>query len=208
MKRPAPGRSLLKRQNASCRRLTFWLLRRRIHCYRGYRKQLETHYPRLKSGTEGRVGRKCQEPSGVCNSGFQNQKYCLDFRKGVRKQSGEEQDPMGVKGQFRRTGVTLSRAVTAHNCWGTDRERAGTCPERLVSGRSQRKKASGKETQILRWGDGHERQASASREKTIQTWDPARATPHPHPQCRRGNQASRAPGLLLGYRPPRPGSAQ
>lgn len=25
-------------------------------------------------------------------------------------------------------------------------------------------------------------------------WDPARATPHPHPQCRRGNQASRASG--------------
>lgn len=98
-----------------------------------------------------------------------------------------------------------------HTTAGTLTEKEREPVEGLVSGRLQRvKKPSGKETQILRWeeiamkgtrlsfeGEDSTKVTSGS----LRPWsghaealDPARATPHPHPQCTRGNQASELRG--------------
>jgi len=130
----------------------------------------------------------------------QNQKYCLDFRKWVRKQFGEEQDPMGVKGQFRRAGVTLSRAVKAHNCWGTDRERAGPCPDKRKGdtdptlGRWPRKTSlsfEGEDNTNLGPGSGH-----SPPPPSVQAREPGLAS---------SGATARLPAAPPGQRPVRPG---
>ena len=120
----------------------------------------------------------------MCNSGFQNQKYCLDFRKWVRKQFGEEQDPTGLKGQLRRAGVSLSRAVQARKSWGTERAAAGACPERAASARSRSVKQQ-----------AERRHRSHAAETAMEDTPRRRDTTNPTPRSLRpGSARAQAPG--------------
>lgn len=128
---------------------------------------------------------------------------------------------MGLKGQFRIAGVTLSRAANAHNCWDTDRERAGTCRGSGVRALAAREKTKRKgDTDPTLGRDRHERDTPQLRGRRQYKGDvgfsqtlvwarrgPGPGSGHspPPPSVHAREPGLGAPGLLLGYRPPPPG---